>query len=66
MGPGQEELSVPSWVSSFSTVTEKISLEVPENILESSQRAHVTVMGKGHAGDTGPAAAGRLQSSTRR
>ncbi|KAK2516629.1 alpha-2-macroglobulin-like protein [Columba livia] len=26
-------------------VTEKISLEVPENILESSQRAHVTVMG---------------------
>uniref|UniRef100_A0A8C0EN57 Alpha-2-macroglobulin-like protein 1 n=1 Tax=Bubo bubo TaxID=30461 RepID=A0A8C0EN57_BUBBB len=39
-----------NWASSLSlpsmpTVTEEISLEVPANILEGSQRAHITVMG---------------------
>lgn len=32
------------------TGTEEVSLEIPANILESSQRAHINVMGKGQAG----------------
>lgn len=31
------------------TGTEEVSLEIPANILESSQRAHINVMGKGQA-----------------
>lgn len=36
-------LSLPS----VPTGAEEVSLEIPANILESSQRAHITVMGKG-------------------
>lgn len=62
-GQARRSWAFPLLLPSIPTVTEEISLEVPANILEGSQRAHVTVIGKRQAGDRGPPAAGMVQSS---
>lgn len=62
-GPARRSWAFLLSLPSIPTATEEISLEVPANILEGSQRAHVTVMGKGQAGHWGSPGAGRVQSS---
>lgn len=50
MGQAGKSWAFPLSWPSVPPGAEEVSLEIPPNILESSQRAHVTVMGKGQAG----------------
>lgn len=62
-GQARTSWAFPLLLPSIPAADEEISLEIPANILEGSQRAHVTVMGKGQVGNEALRGAGRVQSS---
>lgn len=63
-GQAGKSRALPLSRPSIPTGAEEVSLEIPANTLESSQRAHITVMGKGQAeGAWGPWGTGWVQRS---